>query len=529
MPWKEIAVPDERMRFVLACLDKEDSMAGLCRRFGVSRLVGYKWLSRYRQGGTPGLADQSRAPHAHPNRVEAEVERRYPGVRGSRTRPWGPAQAAAAVASGWRSEGVELDRPAAARSGICAKAAAAWVVSRRRRRGSGAAGCGGAVPGAAGGPNRCGTRIQAAGSARSTAHAATSDASSTLQRYCALPGGRGHGHLAASRLFEGAFREYGLPYAILTDTRSFARWARGAQPPDGVVDPPGHRPPADRAGKAAAERQPRADARHAQAPDRQPAGADAAGAAGPLRRLPRRVQRRAPARGADRHGDAGVGVPALAAGVRSRVPEIQYPAGHLLRRVTNGQVRLDWDNCSWEGGVGAGYGDRAAPLQQTRRRARVGPPRTGVGPLLVAWFGPIELGAADERRGRVLSARASGRTPDHDRGETAAEKPHEEQGVYLCARSKVLPMLPALTEVKGEYARRSHRAAIVQRAAAHLQRPARWDRARGLCRCARPCVAALAGRACGGRCRGDLVLDRPRAGPGAFADQVSYWGHCRTQ
>jgi hypothetical protein len=41
MPWKESYVMDERMRFVIRLKDGE-SMASLCREFGISRKTGYK-------------------------------------------------------------------------------------------------------------------------------------------------------------------------------------------------------------------------------------------------------------------------------------------------------------------------------------------------------------------------------------------------------------------------------------------------------------------------------------------------------
>lgn len=42
MAWKERCVMDERVRFLADVLKKEWSMAELCRRYGISRRVGYK-------------------------------------------------------------------------------------------------------------------------------------------------------------------------------------------------------------------------------------------------------------------------------------------------------------------------------------------------------------------------------------------------------------------------------------------------------------------------------------------------------
>ena len=46
---------DERMRFVIPLRDGE-SIASLCREFGISRKTGYKIFERYEQGGLEGLS-----------------------------------------------------------------------------------------------------------------------------------------------------------------------------------------------------------------------------------------------------------------------------------------------------------------------------------------------------------------------------------------------------------------------------------------------------------------------------------------
>lgn len=90
MAWKETVVLEERMRFVLACRAVPcDAMAVLCRRFGVSRRTGYKWLERYEGQGPSGLEDQSRAPHTHPRAAGALLVERVVAAR--RAHPtWGP-------------------------------------------------------------------------------------------------------------------------------------------------------------------------------------------------------------------------------------------------------------------------------------------------------------------------------------------------------------------------------------------------------------------------------------------------------
>ncbi len=63
-------------------------MAAVCRRFGVSRKTGYKWLDRYAQQGVAGLADQSKAPKRQAQAFPAEIEREILALR-ARYPTWG--------------------------------------------------------------------------------------------------------------------------------------------------------------------------------------------------------------------------------------------------------------------------------------------------------------------------------------------------------------------------------------------------------------------------------------------------------
>jgi transposase InsO family protein len=56
-------------------------VAELCRRFGVSRSNGYKWLGRYRSEGPDGLAERSRRPHCSPDRTPQALEAEVLAVR----------------------------------------------------------------------------------------------------------------------------------------------------------------------------------------------------------------------------------------------------------------------------------------------------------------------------------------------------------------------------------------------------------------------------------------------------------------
>ena len=89
MGWTETCAVDERMRFVIAAEKHEEPFAAVCRRFGVSRRVGYKWLARYQEAGVEGLQDRSRAPLHHPQAIADDLVERCLAVR--RAHPsWGP-------------------------------------------------------------------------------------------------------------------------------------------------------------------------------------------------------------------------------------------------------------------------------------------------------------------------------------------------------------------------------------------------------------------------------------------------------
>ena len=78
---------DERMRFVVRLKDGE-SMASLCREFGISRNTGYKIVDRYEECGLEGLTDRARRPNRYANHLPAQVEAAI--VTAKREKPnWG--------------------------------------------------------------------------------------------------------------------------------------------------------------------------------------------------------------------------------------------------------------------------------------------------------------------------------------------------------------------------------------------------------------------------------------------------------
>jgi putative transposase len=66
MPWKASSVVDERMRFIVACGQSDETFVALCDQFGITRQTGYKWLKRYDELGPPGLIDHPPVASQHP-------------------------------------------------------------------------------------------------------------------------------------------------------------------------------------------------------------------------------------------------------------------------------------------------------------------------------------------------------------------------------------------------------------------------------------------------------------------------------
>jgi putative transposase len=128
MGWMETCAVEERMHFVMA-VEEEEAFAAVCRRFGVSRKTGYKWLERYRDGGVEGLKDRSRAPLHHPEAMTEQIAERCVAVR--RAHPsWGPVKVRA-----WLERGAPRTKwPAASSIGALFDREGLTIKRRLRRR-----------------------------------------------------------------------------------------------------------------------------------------------------------------------------------------------------------------------------------------------------------------------------------------------------------------------------------------------------------------------------------------------------------
>jgi putative transposase len=213
MPWKQSGPMDERIRFIAAYQDGLWPMSELCRRFGVSRRVGYKILHRYEREGLEGLKDRSRAPAHSPQRITSEVETVLLDARQAHP-TWGPRKILAWLI---RKQPVLGDRlPAASTVGDLYRRHG-LVESRRRR--AAAPGHTPASPLRSEGPNEVWTadfkgefRL---GSGRYCYPFTLADAHSRYLLSC-------HAQEAITvretrAALQEAFRSYGLPEAIRTD------------------------------------------------------------------------------------------------------------------------------------------------------------------------------------------------------------------------------------------------------------------------------------------------------------------------
>ena len=88
MPWRSMSVVEQRLEFCRLGESGELSHTELCRRYGISRQTGYKWLARFEAEGPAGLVDRSRAPRTSPTRTSPEMEELVLGVRDDHE-PWG--------------------------------------------------------------------------------------------------------------------------------------------------------------------------------------------------------------------------------------------------------------------------------------------------------------------------------------------------------------------------------------------------------------------------------------------------------
>ena len=83
MPWQERNAMEERVRFVSEAIAETGvNFSGLCRKYGVSRVTGYKWVKRFEESGSIlGISEKSRRPWHSPNRVSETIKNKVLKLR----------------------------------------------------------------------------------------------------------------------------------------------------------------------------------------------------------------------------------------------------------------------------------------------------------------------------------------------------------------------------------------------------------------------------------------------------------------
>lgn len=81
MAWKETHPMDQKIQFMADYLRHGLSVSELSEAYGISRKTAYKWIGRYLESGPPGLEAQSRKPHSHPRKIDAEIVQALIDVR----------------------------------------------------------------------------------------------------------------------------------------------------------------------------------------------------------------------------------------------------------------------------------------------------------------------------------------------------------------------------------------------------------------------------------------------------------------
>ena len=129
MAWRKVLPMDERARFVLEVDKAEMSVAELCRRYGVSRKTGYKWIRRYMAGGLDGIRERSSRPHSCPHKTKQEWEIRIITERVKHS-SWGPKK----IREVLQRKGWDVRVPAASTIGDILRRAGLVSTRRSRRR-----------------------------------------------------------------------------------------------------------------------------------------------------------------------------------------------------------------------------------------------------------------------------------------------------------------------------------------------------------------------------------------------------------
>jgi putative transposase len=213
MPWKETCAVEQRLEFIREVLGGDLCKAELCRRYGISRPTGDKWLARFVEHGLEGLNDLPSIPHHQANQVPGELAEMLLALRREHM-TWGPRKLKAYLERKYEA----MKWPSASTIGALLKRNGILVRRVRRRRTPAYA-----QPFAGCGESNSTWCVDFKGQFH------TADGSlcypltltDAFSRYLLRCQGLPRPQAVLSRpIFESAFREYGMPLAIRSDNGS---------------------------------------------------------------------------------------------------------------------------------------------------------------------------------------------------------------------------------------------------------------------------------------------------------------------
>ena len=88
MPWKEAAVVEERIRFLLRAFKSNENFTGQRRRFGISAKTGCKRLKRFEEGGAAGLEGRPTIAKEARSKTGGKTQKRIISLK-NRCKSWG--------------------------------------------------------------------------------------------------------------------------------------------------------------------------------------------------------------------------------------------------------------------------------------------------------------------------------------------------------------------------------------------------------------------------------------------------------
>lgn len=101
MPWRNLTMEQERLLFIEEVLKPRSiqTFEEVCKKYGISRKTGYKWMERFHKNGESGLKDLSRAPLNHSNKISIEATKEVIRIRQNYP-TWGPKKIRAVMLKG---------------------------------------------------------------------------------------------------------------------------------------------------------------------------------------------------------------------------------------------------------------------------------------------------------------------------------------------------------------------------------------------------------------------------------------------